>query len=58
MGAGWTLEAIDFENMGRSIGTLGLLTLVVQEGGYDTRVLGINARSIFTGLWNGVYLFK
>jgi hypothetical protein len=29
--------------------------LVVQEGGYDTRVLGINARRFFTGLWTGYY---
>ena len=29
--------------------------LVVQEGGYDTRVLGINARHFFTGLWSGTY---
>ena len=52
----WTLEAEDFEEMGRMIGSLNIPTLVVQEGGYDTRVLGINARSFFTGLWNGTYL--
>ena len=51
----WTLEANDFDNMGKSMGMLRLPTLVVQEGGYDTRVLGINARSFFTGLWNGLY---
>jgi acetoin utilization deacetylase AcuC-like enzyme len=51
----WTLEAGDFEEMGRMIGSLYLPTLVVQEGGYDTRVLGINARSFFTGLWQGEY---
>jgi len=54
----WTLEASDFETIGRMIGSLGLSTLVVQEGGYDTRVLGINARSFFTGLWNGTYLLR
>ena len=52
----WTLEAEDFEEMGRMIGSLNIPTLVVQEGGYDTRLLGINARSFFTGLWNGTYL--
>ena len=51
----WTLEASDFEVMGRMVGELRLPTLVVQEGGYDTRVLGINARAFFTGLWSGVY---
>jgi acetoin utilization deacetylase AcuC-like enzyme len=52
----WTLEASDFEEMGRMVGSVRLPTLVVQEGGYDTRVLGINARSFFTGLWNSTYL--
>jgi len=51
----WSLEAEDFETIGKMIGTLHLPTLVVQEGGYDTRVLGINARSFFTGLWSGAY---
>jgi acetoin utilization deacetylase AcuC-like enzyme len=41
--------------MGRMIGSLRLPTLVVQEGGYDTRVLGINARHFFQGLWEGAY---
>jgi len=52
----WSLEAEDFEAMGNMIGSLRLPTLVVQEGGYDTRVLGINARRFFTGLWSGSYL--
>jgi acetoin utilization deacetylase AcuC-like enzyme len=52
----WTLEAEDFEKMGRMIGSVNIPSLVVQEGGYDTRVLGINARSFFTGLWAGTYL--
>jgi len=51
----WSLEADDFEAVGRLIGSLRLPTLVVQEGGYDTRVLGINARRFFTGLWAGYY---
>jgi acetoin utilization deacetylase AcuC-like enzyme len=37
------------------IGTLNIPTLIVQEGGYDTKTLGINARSFFEGLWNGMY---
>jgi acetoin utilization deacetylase AcuC-like enzyme len=52
----WTLEADDFESMGRMLGALRLPTLVVQEGGYDTKVLGINACHFFTGLWSGAYL--
>jgi acetoin utilization deacetylase AcuC-like enzyme/GNAT superfamily N-acetyltransferase len=51
----WTLEAEDFESIGQMIGSLRLPTLVVQEGGYDTRILGINARSFLTGLWSGAY---
>jgi acetoin utilization deacetylase AcuC-like enzyme/GNAT superfamily N-acetyltransferase len=51
----WSLEADDFEAVGRMVGALHLPTLVVQEGGYDTRVLGINARRFFTGLWTGYY---
>jgi acetoin utilization deacetylase AcuC-like enzyme len=53
----WTLESGDFEEMGKMIGALRLPTLIVQEGGYDTRVLGINARSFMTGLWNGAYSY-
>jgi len=49
----WTLEARDFSLNGEMIGELGLPTLVVQEGGYRTRSLGINARHFFTGLWEG-----
>ena len=51
----WSLEARDFEAIGKIIGSLHLPTIVVQEGGYDTRVLGINARHFFNGLWSGTY---
>ena len=51
----WSLEAEDFEAIGRMIGSHHLPTLVVQEGGYDTRVLGINACHFFDGLWSGTY---
>jgi acetoin utilization deacetylase AcuC-like enzyme/GNAT superfamily N-acetyltransferase len=51
----WSLEAEDFEAVGGMIGSLCLPTLVVQEGGYDTRVLGINARRFFSGLWTSAY---
>jgi acetoin utilization deacetylase AcuC-like enzyme len=46
----WLLKGKDFEAAGRMIGGLRLPTLVVQEGGYNTRNLGINARMFFTGL--------
>ncbi len=51
----WSLETEDFEREGEMIGLLHLPTLVIQEGGYDTRVLGTNARHFFTGLWSGSY---
>ncbi len=49
----WSLRGPDFEENGRRIGALRLPTLVVQEGGYDSRVLGSNARRFFSGLWQG-----
>jgi acetoin utilization deacetylase AcuC-like enzyme len=51
----WSLEAEDFEANGRMLGSLNLPTIVIQEGGYDSRVLGINARHFFTGLWWGAF---
>lgn len=51
----WTLEAYDFEAIGNAIGSLRRPTLVVQEGGYDTRVLGTNALHFFKGLWSAAY---
>jgi len=49
----WPLSASDFSRNGEAIGALGLPTLVVQEGGYRTRTLGVNARHFFEGLWRG-----
>lgn len=49
----WPLQANDFHRNGELVGELGLPTLVVQEGGYRTRTLGINARHFFEGLWKG-----
>lgn len=48
----WLLTPDDFEAMGRVIAELGFPTLIVQEGGYDTGVLGRNARRFFTGLFS------
>jgi acetoin utilization deacetylase AcuC-like enzyme/GNAT superfamily N-acetyltransferase len=47
------LQPKDFEENGKTIGSLKLPTLVVQEGGYNIRVLGVNARRFFSGLWAG-----
>jgi acetoin utilization deacetylase AcuC-like enzyme/GNAT superfamily N-acetyltransferase len=47
----WLLRARDFNAIGRMIGSIRLPILVVQEGGYNTRNLGINARHFFEGLY-------
>jgi acetoin utilization deacetylase AcuC-like enzyme/GNAT superfamily N-acetyltransferase len=49
----WLLTSRDFAANGRMIGELGLPTLVIQEGGYRTRTLGLNARSFFEGFVAG-----
>lgn len=46
----WQLNNVDLEENGKMIGELKLPVLVVQEGGYRTRNLGINALSFFRGL--------
>jgi len=51
----WNLEAEDFETCGRILGLLNLPTLVIQEGGYDNRILGMNARHFFAGLWSASF---
>jgi acetoin utilization deacetylase AcuC-like enzyme/GNAT superfamily N-acetyltransferase len=51
----WSLRADDFAANGRLIGELGLPVLVVQEGGYRVRNLGVNARHFFTGLSQGAF---
>ncbi len=52
----WNLSAADFTANGRMVSALRLPTLVVQEGGYQVRSLGVNARSFFTGLWQEAFL--
>lgn len=49
----WDLRARDFAANGLLIGESGLRTLVVQEGGYLIRSLGVNARNFFLGLHEG-----
>jgi len=50
----WPLQARDFEENGKMVGRLHLPTLIVQEGGYNSRNLGTNARHFFAGLWNAM----
>ncbi|HEY5674124.1 MAG TPA: histone deacetylase family protein [Malonomonas sp.] len=49
----WSLAPKDFTAVGQAIGQLKLPTLVMQEGGYNNRSVGGNARHFFAGLWNG-----
>jgi acetoin utilization deacetylase AcuC-like enzyme/GNAT superfamily N-acetyltransferase len=51
----WAITTEGFERIGGAIAGLGLPMLVVQEGGYDTRVIGRNARSFLSGLQRAIY---
>ncbi|HEU6450727.1 MAG TPA: histone deacetylase family protein [Gemmatimonadaceae bacterium] len=51
----WSITTEGFERIGGAIAGLGLPMLVVQEGGYDTRVIGRNARSFLSGLQRAIY---
>lgn len=50
----WSNRAADFRALGALIGEAGYPTLVVQEGGYRIRTLGVNARNFFLGLADGL----
>lgn len=50
----FALMAKDFRENGRMIGALELPILIVQEGGYKTQTLGVNARNFFSGLWDSM----
>ena len=52
----WSIDGKTFEKIGDMIGELPYSTLVVQEGGYNTRTLGSDAVHFFTGLWKGSFL--
>jgi len=54
----WLLSAQDFTENGKLIAELGIPTVVIQEGGYQNKVLGSNARHFFKGLWEGYYGVK
>ena len=49
----WSNRARDFEQLGRMIGEQGYPTVVIQEGGYRVRTLGVNTRNFFAGLAAG-----
>lgn len=49
----WRLTGQDLEANGRRLGAMRLPTLVVQEGGYRIRTLGVNARRFLGGLAEG-----
>jgi acetoin utilization deacetylase AcuC-like enzyme len=51
----WSLTSKDFTANGRMLADLKLPTVFVQEGGYRTRNLGINARHFFEGFAAGVH---
>ncbi|MBN2532430.1 MAG: histone deacetylase family protein [Spirochaetales bacterium] len=51
----WNLEKEDFKEIGKSIGSLKIPIVVVQEGGYNTRNIGINALHFFSGLREGAF---
>ena len=51
----WSLTANDFEANGIMLGKLKIPIVVVQEGGYKVRSVGVNARRFFEGLWKGFY---
>jgi acetoin utilization deacetylase AcuC-like enzyme/GNAT superfamily N-acetyltransferase len=46
----WSLSRNDFKLNGQMIGEMAIPVLVVQEGGYRTRTLGVHARYFFEGL--------
>lgn len=48
------LETSDYVTVGEDLGRLGLPTVVVQEGGYATKVLGRNVVSFLRGLASGL----
>jgi acetoin utilization deacetylase AcuC-like enzyme/GNAT superfamily N-acetyltransferase len=54
----WLLQARDFFQNGKLIGALGRHTVVVQEGGYRIRSLGVNAANFFQGLFEGSLLAR
>lgn len=50
----WINQARDFARLGEQLGAAGFPLVIVQEGGYRVRTLGVNARHFFTGLAQGI----
>lgn len=50
----WMLSSKDFFLNGEMIAKTGLSTLIIQEGGYRNRFLGINARQFLKGFYEGM----
>ncbi|MBN1107404.1 MAG: histone deacetylase family protein [Bacteroidales bacterium] len=50
----WMLSARDFQINGEMIAGTGLPALIIQEGGYRNRFLGINARQFLRGFYEGL----
>lgn len=51
----WNLTSKDFEQNGKIIASIRAPKLVIQEGGYNNRFIGVNAKKFFDGLWQGTY---
>ncbi|MCA8923431.1 MAG: histone deacetylase family protein [Planctomycetes bacterium] len=49
----FALEEADFDELGETLGRLGYPTVIVQEGGYCTRLLGRIVRIFLTGFQRG-----
>ncbi|MEN6447272.1 MAG: histone deacetylase family protein [Syntrophaceae bacterium] len=49
----WSFTGRDFTAIGTEIGQVWLPCLVLQEGGYNNRSIGANARCFFSGLLSG-----
>ncbi len=45
----------DFEKVGRMIGSMGIPALILQEGGYTTRAMGLNAFNFMKGLYETIW---
>ncbi|HPD96082.1 MAG TPA: hypothetical protein PLA24_09320 [Tenuifilaceae bacterium] len=54
----WTLNFSDFFENGAIIGSLNLPTLFIQEGGYRSTSIGVNARNFFKGFVSTHTSFK
>jgi len=48
--AGFALHPDDYQAIGEAIASLGLPTVVIQEGGYVVALLGRCAQALATGL--------